>query len=582
MSTTDSKANPTSSEVPDGWLPELWNNPFTRALGKPPTLAERIDLLTVPAEHADSERELPHDQRKYAVLRLFEVSVPIERHVMLVERIHMVIRQGYKARNPANGWHRKAYLSSAAGIERFLGSRSKQGIDFAKEFAEMNVDEGFVTETAKAVAATRPPTVGMGASGFVLIGPPGMGKTMVSDRVVSSLPETVVPETSYHVVQIPCLKIECPSKGGRRSFCISAFDAIDQRLGTKYSETFSANSRIGADHMMLLLQHLAVLHGIGLIVVDELQHLLQSSEGPRPLINFLVTLVNLLGVPIMLIGTNEARSIIQTAFREARRASGLGQPNWEPLRRGEEWDDWLTEMWRYQWTNVHSPLTPEISEAVFDESQGIIDIAVKLLILAQMRAISKGEMGDEEVLDEQLYRLVAKEEFGIVAPMLAALRDGNMAILATIPDLMPLEKHVEDVLERALGMPATEFRRLRDLRTAIASAEKDSESSHLAGLKVGLIRRGHAAELVERIVAQAVASNALDDIYGITETVADLLKAEKSPRKRSGGAGGSGLKLTPKPHLPGGIGATIEGAEDPIEALKAAGLAKTVKEAIKA
>ena len=67
------------NEVPEGWLPELWLNPFIRALGPPPTLAERIALLDVPADYAESERSLSHDQRKYAVLRLFEVSVPIER-----------------------------------------------------------------------------------------------------------------------------------------------------------------------------------------------------------------------------------------------------------------------------------------------------------------------------------------------------------------------------------------------------------------------------------------------------------------------------------------------------------------------
>lgn len=563
--------------VPEGWLPELWNNRFTRALGLPPSLSERIALLDVPAAHAESERGLSHDQRKYAVLRLFEVSVPIERQVSLVERMHMIIRQGYKARDPSLGWHRAAYLASAAGIERFMGARSGRGT--ARRVANPDADADVVAEVAEAVAATRPAIVGIGASGMALIGDPGMGKTTVKDRVAASFPPTVIPDTPYRVVQIPCLRVEAPSKGGRRQFCLNAFAEIDRLLKTDYSATFGVNSRAGADHMMLMLQHLATLHAIGLIIVDEFQHLLQSTEGPRPLVNFLVTMVNLLGVPVMLIGTNEARSILSGAFREARRAAGLGQPNWERLRRGEEWDDWLEEMWRYQWTAAPTALTPEISEAIYDESQGIIDIAVKLLILAQMRAISKGETSPEEgeVLDPDLYHLIAKEEFGLVAPMIAALRDGRVDVLQNIPDLMSLNDHVESLLERTLGMPASEFRRLRDLRARIAEAEDTVGTAHLGGLKAGLIQRGHSIKVVERVVAEAVAANAVDDIFGITEMVADLLKAEKAPRAK---AAAKPRRKSERKVPADGIEAAVAGAADPAAALREAGIAKTVDEAI--
>ena len=47
-------------------------------------------------------------------------------------------------------------------------------------------------------------------------------------------------------------------------------------------------------------------------------------------------------------------------------------------------------LWDYQWTKKEVPLTPEISDIMYEESQGIIDIAVKLYAMAQIRAIYSG------------------------------------------------------------------------------------------------------------------------------------------------------------------------------------------------
>ena len=47
-------------------------------------------------------------------------------------------------------------------------------------------------------------------------------------------------------------------------------------------------------------------------------------------------------------------------------------------------------MWRYQWTRTSVPYTDEMVDALYDESQGIIDIAVKLYAIVQIDAITKG------------------------------------------------------------------------------------------------------------------------------------------------------------------------------------------------
>ena len=487
--------------TPHGWLPEFWNNPFIRPLGPPKSGDELLTMLEVRPDHAEHERQLSHTLRRNCLLRLYDIIVPLERHVQHAERIGMIIRQGYKARNPAKGLHRKAFLASQAAIQ------------------------GLVSGISVAEAASMMPEITHSqAVGFALLGDPGMSKTTTTNRALASYPQLVEPETPYHVKQIVWLKVECPSKGGRKQWCIAVLAAIDALLGTRYSKSFGAESkRIAGDSMMLYVQHLVNLHAVGLIVVDEIQCAMQSSEGSAPLLNFLVGLVNMLGVPLILIGTNEALPIINGAFRQARRASGLGQPNWFRMERGEEWNDWLNEVWQYQWTQVQTAMSPAISEAIYDESQGIIDLAIKLIILGQMRAIDRNELtGASEVMGERLFRKVAKDEFKLLAPMIKALRDGRDDILATYSDLKPFHEYVETLLCQSTGRTMKELQTLRDLRERAAEAKANARNAPWLPIKASLLQRGHPEEIVDRVIAEALEQNAIDDHYGIMVTVLDL------------------------------------------------------------
>ena len=70
--------------------------------------------------------------------------------------------------------------------------------------------------------------------------------------------------------------------------------------------------------------------GLGMLVIDEIQHLKQAkSGGSEKMLNFFVTLVNTIGVPVVLIGTTKAMSVLQSEFSQARRGSGQGDMVWE-------------------------------------------------------------------------------------------------------------------------------------------------------------------------------------------------------------------------------------------------------------
>lgn len=550
---------PTSDQaVPEGWLPELWRNPFTRELGVPPTWLEHLDALTVVPDHSEVERKLSHTQRRYCCLRLLDAVFPNGNQVDLAERVGMVIRQGYKARDPARGGHRPALMASAAAIQKLAAGATVEEADAAMP-------------ALPALTHSNPPA-------FALIGDPGTGKTTITLRTLASIPQVIEQSLPYATIkQVGWLKVECPSTGGRKQQCIALLAAFDEVLGTRYAERFGAEGkRVSGDQMMLFVQHLATLHAVGLIVIDEIQHARQSTEGVKPLINFLVTLVNRLGVPVMLIGTNEARPIVDGAFREARRASGLGQPNWFRMPKGEEWDGWLARLWPYQWTAVPTDLTREISDAIYDESQGIMDIAVKLILLAQMRAISRGEVYDApEILTAELFRSVAADEFALIRPMITALREGRQDLLSKWEDLEPLHQHVERLLCQETGRSARELRYLRDLQQRIAAAEAKAKDAPWTALKASLVQRGHAPEVVERVVEQASASNRIapGDMLGMVEAVNDLLAAEPAPRPAKVKRPGGGRK--PKDAHPDEMCAIAAEAQDAVAALTEAGIVAT-------
>ena len=163
------------------------------------------------------------------------------------------------------------------------------------------------------------------------------------------------------------------------------------------------------------------------------------------MLNFFVTLVNTIGVPVVLIGTSKALPILQSEFRQARRGSGQGDLIWDRMKNDESWEIMLKSMWKYQWTKNKCPLTDEIKDVLYDETQGIIDLAVKLYGISQLKAIFDGS----ETITAQSIRESAKENLKLVQPMIAALRSGDMREIMKYEDIRPIS--LDEYISSNLG-----------------------------------------------------------------------------------------------------------------------------------
>lgn len=267
----------------------------------------------------------------------------------------------------------------------------------------------------------------------------------------------------FHATQIVWLKLECPFDGSPKGLCLNFFQSVDQLLGTTYERNYGARSRT-TDELLLNMARVAGLHGLGVLVIDEINRLSGcKGDGALKLLSFFVQLTNTIGVPVVLVGTYKAKRVLSGEFHQIRRGTGQGDLVWDRMEesvwvetgRGKKarsqspgvWQLLIESIWRYQYTRVETHLTKELAHVLYEETQGITDFAVKVYMLAQIRAITTARTASEEVITTDIIRSVARDSLKQAQPVLQALRTGNTEQLLKVPDINPLV--IDDFLQSA-------------------------------------------------------------------------------------------------------------------------------------
>lgn len=277
------------------------------------------------------------------------------------------------------------------------------------------------------------------ADSLSIIGISGIGKTTAIERLLLMYPQVIKHEEykgqPFNRTQIVWLKIDCPYDGSLSTLCKSFFKAIDDLLGTRYLEKYGYLNRVTST-MLLHMTSLASMYGIGVLVIDEIQHLLHSKNEQEEMLNFFVTLSNTVGIPTVLIGTSKAQKLFKGNFRQARRAASDGAIIWDRMdENSEEWEFFLETLWELQCLKTHSELTEETKKAFYYECQGITAVAVNLFILAQERVLFD-EDNPAEIITPQVLKKTAREDMQTIQPMMTAIRTNNFADMMKYEDIM--------------------------------------------------------------------------------------------------------------------------------------------------
>ncbi|TGE32994.1 ATP-binding protein [Desulfosporosinus sp. Sb-LF] len=403
-------------------LQEYNNNPLVEALPDVYTEEELFEYMFSRPLHSSSDLELQKEIRFDVIQRLKHFTMPWNIHFDLARNISSMLRRGYIARNPIK----------QKDFNQRIHSISEQD----EKLIESVTFQGFKDIKSSALTLS-------------IIGISGIGKTTAIEKLLKMYPQVIRHTKKYEGMalnrtQIVWLKLDCPFDGSLKTFCQIFFKAVDDVLETNYYDKFG-DARNSRGKMMIDMERLATIHSVGVIAIDEMQHLISKKTDPDELLNFLVTLENKIGVPIILIGTFKALKVLTKELRQSRRAASQKSIYWDRMAPDEEWDLFLKTMWKFQWLKIHTPLSNELAELMYEQSQGITAIAVSLFLLAQERAL----FTDDERITEKIILNTANEDLYMVSDIIRALRDNDRARLAQLEDVaIDMEKIINSKREK--------------------------------------------------------------------------------------------------------------------------------------
>jgi hypothetical protein len=374
-------------------IPKYRGNRWIEAL--PPILerAEAVDRMQKLVRVEAAERAAPAQVRLHMVEGIASSFLqPLDAHVGLFSNVSMLLRGGYVQRDPARPEFLRMLLEGARQLEIPTNSAPPQ----------QNLGPG---------------------SGHALIGMSGVGKSTAIEAVLGCY-QQVIWHPRLHgslrsVLQLVWLKLSCPHDGSIKDLCHQFFEAVDQMLGTNYTGIYAQRGTT-INRLRAGMARVAFIHGLGLLVVDEIQNLNEAkSGGDRLMMNFFKILRDVMKVPVLAIGTKAALNVLGGDLQVARRHAGI--PVFEPMKLDEGFEFFCESLFEAQYLRSPVRIMPGTLALLYDLSQGITDIVVQLFVQAQSRALMCGV----ETLSDDLFREVYADCFGLLHTFLEIMRRGN-------------------------------------------------------------------------------------------------------------------------------------------------------------
>ena len=433
----------------------------------------------------EAEKVLPAHIRRHAMMRILDQFLyPTKSHLQLEQMISGMIRRGYLSRNIAEpDYHRTLDAVAHTDFNAIVRNAG---------------NEALVSS---------------------IIGCSGTGKSTAVEAILKTYPQAIY-HPEYQHAQLVWLKVECPHDGSVKNLCTNFFRAVDDALGTDYQALY-VKSRSSAESMLGDIARVSALHSVGVLVIDEIQHLEKSrSGGVAKMLNFFVTLTNVIKVPVLFIGTPKALELFQPTMRSARRAAQFGSLDWGRFSRAEnegadgEWERFFKRLWKLQWFEHATPISQEMMDLFWEYTQGIAHIAVALFYLSQARAIA----ASREVIDRSLVTKVYQEELAMIHPMIAALRTGREATILQYDDLDVPRESIRAQSSLQPVAPLESFDQER--QTASNGSKQDS-------LITILVQMGIGEDIAPAVAEQALAERPDDDLFALVAHINDL--GERAP-----------------------------------------------------
>jgi hypothetical protein len=375
----------------------------------PPLSGEQ--LMTVLEVHPDfdlrtSKSAQPH-VRKYDVELLEGLYFPPSIAVQYAGNVDMLLRKGYRHRNPL----------------------SQENVQYMYNLQNLMKSQGAARGTLSGMATLK--------------GLSGMGKSRLTRTVLSMFPQTILHENyngvPYHFTQLVWLSVEAPIAGSMKGFMLSLFTALDEALGlTGTSQSYAADisSKESYSNLMTRFVQIAATHSLGLLHVDDIQRIAESSSDKEHVMQLMIRLANVAGFGILFTGTEDISKIIRSMggrksknqdtfaqqFEVTRRMMNEGFSEIERPRSADDafFVQLTKKLLAYQWLDEPMLCSGEVLQTLYDMTAGIPAILVYLHKAAQIYALTY----QERALTLQHYKDVYTTSLAPLEPLVRRLRMG--------------------------------------------------------------------------------------------------------------------------------------------------------------
>lgn len=224
-----------------------------------------------------------------------------------------------------------------------------------------------------------------GSDSFTVIGESGIGKSSAISRAVQLLTkEDVIKVDKPYSKIIPCVLVQTPFDSSIKGLLFEILRVVDEKLGSKYYAN-ALRARSSTDMLIGAVSQVALNH-IGLLIVDEIQHVVNHKNG-KSLIGCLTQLINNTGISICMVGTPESAVFFTQAMQLARRSLGL---QYGVMEYSEEFYRVCEILYRYQYVKNTTQIDTATVRWLYEHSQGNISTVVGLIHDAQELSILDG------------------------------------------------------------------------------------------------------------------------------------------------------------------------------------------------
>lgn len=405
--------------------PANWSDPYdgnilTAHLGEIPSPQDALSKLTFLPKLPSSVTSIPTHVRLHHLMAIRDLHIPSLVERQLVQTVDLMVRQGYRYRDPcmAGTW-------SAVSGER--------------------AHRGMLITPAHAAAVE---------------GLSGVGKTQGCLRSLNSFPTQVIAHQSFPRLvnglnQVVWLSVEVPASGKGADLARALMSALDDATGeNRFRDWLNKEKFANAMKALDEWRQVAVTHFVGILHLDEVQNLFKLGslkqrakrkgvfDAPElsivedSLLRWLLYLTNTGQIPLLVSGTPDGIGALSKRLSTLQRLNTCGYHAFEPFTEPtapEYVKIFLGALGRYQYVQHKLPVDENLARLILDLTGGIQRLIIALWIAAHRVAFERST--DDLRLED--FARAADTWLAPLAPAITALRSGDANRMARYEDLVP-------------------------------------------------------------------------------------------------------------------------------------------------